>query len=1117
MFSIKEDNLNFKKNNSKYKNIVQNELCDSNGFDNEKSLDALHTSRSTVGRKGLTNGNGTRNANFEFQASKASVGMRNNKNNGLTKKAMTYSSSIDMIKRKKTQKREWTVIATIIVVFLLFIVPIFVYFESNGKEKEIIIDGKFKDWKNEIIYDDKYRDCDYPSVDIIKYGISEDNTHLSFYLQTRTKMYNDVIQILIDTDRNRNTGYSIIGIGADYLIEIYGKTNKVISSKYYQFDNERSKNDWNAWEEMFEVSAKYKENEMEAQIWLDDLNILKEQKIYVYFHIFEPNGAKKFYEDYSDTVISNQAGAIIVEQQNIGAKILSHGISPFLKLKIKAVKEDIKINSITFERFGTAKDSEIRKIIIQSTDIKPSKEVFGIFNNKKVRLNTNYKIFKDETKTFYVLLDIPENVYSNNTIGMRIYSIDVNKGAVTIHYSPNKFSYIFGVENKIVIDGGFEDWKKYVLNSDKNEEIDNNIDIREYKAIGKASNKNSILASFYLKVNGTMMAGTNIPTYKTFYGEKEEELIWGEKDKQEIAEKEILPANTGEDKALIFLDIDKNASTGYNIDEMFGAEYMIRVKGRYSMLSTEFYGFFGNEMRKIDNNKPIAECDATQLELQIEISIDSFVLMKGINIYFKMLNWKAEEDYSDNMTTITKKNLTFKTRSDDGLIRETKVVKEKEFFKTKSHAHSVCLCDVDNDNDIEIITGGWAYQGSDYKGQIGIWTWDGKNELKCENLVNLSTSSTSRIYSIYTKDLDGDNKKEIVTGGIVYNPENSVFNALLQIWNRDGKTLKKEDEKIWGLNLNDRKTESRIESIILDDVDSDGKIEIISVGYVDDGTIKNGQLGIWNYSGNINNEKLINQNTDSKDTYFHCVNVGNIDKDDKKEIVIGGRVKKDVEKAQLRVLNWYDNKLTIKGTAEWSNVTSSSNGDSRVRSVYIDDLNKDNRVEIVSGGWGKDNSNRKNAQLVIWNFEGSTLRWKSAINWVGDTGNTEITTVFVSDYDKDGKKEIITGGYSNKSNIVNAQIGIFTWNGENIENKTDLINWNEGGYTIIFSVIVGDVDRDGTIEIVTVGSADDANMESRGQQTIWSIPEFSEIVFPIFGIIAIFAIFKKKKLKKEEY
>ena len=55
----------------------------------------------------------------------------------------------------------------------------------------------------------------------------------------------NTIRILIDSDNSADTGYSMPGVGADQMVEMYGKGQTVLSSVLYSFNDNRDSNDWN--------------------------------------------------------------------------------------------------------------------------------------------------------------------------------------------------------------------------------------------------------------------------------------------------------------------------------------------------------------------------------------------------------------------------------------------------------------------------------------------------------------------------------------------------------------------------------------------------------------------------------------------------------------------------------------------------------------------------------------------------------------------------------------------------------------------------------------------------------------------------------------------------------
>ncbi len=79
------------------------------------------------------------------------------------------------------------------------------------------------------------------------------------------------------------------------------------------------------------------------------------------------------------------------------------------------------------------------------------------------------------------------------------------------------------------------------------------------------------------------------------------------------------------------------------------------------------------------------------------------------------------------------------------------------------------------------------------------------------------------------------------------------------------------------------------------------------------------------------------------------------------------------------------------------------------------------------------------AQLCVWN--GSSLALESVKTWYW-TGNTVINSVVLGDVDGDGQVEIVTGGYYNDGSRNIAQLCV--WNGsslalENVRLGTGLV------------------------------------------------------------------------------
>jgi hypothetical protein len=136
--------------------------------------------------------------------------------------------------------------------------------------------------------------------------------------------------------------------------------------------------------------------------------------------------------------------------------------------------------------------------------------------------------------------------------------------------------------------------------------------------------------------------------------------------------------------------------------------------------------------------------------------------------------------------------------------------------------------------------------------------------------------------------------------------------------------------------------------------------------------------------------------------------------------------------------------------------------DTYIYSVAVGDVDGDSQVEIVTGGRFYDGA-RHNAQLCVW--DGATLTLEDTQTWYW-TGSTEIESVVVGDVDGDTQMEIVTGGCYYDGTRNNAQLCV--WNGADLTLE-DITTWYWTSHTLVESIAVGDVDGDTNLEIVTGG------------------------------------------------
>jgi hypothetical protein len=252
------------------------------------------------------------------------------------------------------------------------------------------------------------------------------------------------------------------------------------------------------------------------------------------------------------------------------------------------------------------------------------------------------------------------------------------------------------------------------------------------------------------------------------------------------------------------------------------------------------------------------------------------------------------------------------------------------YWTSNTEIWSVAVGDVDADGQVEIVTGGNYWDGTRQVAQLCVWSGA---TLASEDVTNWYWTGNTNIRSVAVGDVDGDSQTEIVTGG--YYHDGTRHRAQLCVWS--GATLASEDVTNWYWTGN-----TAIFSVAVGDVDGDAQTEIVTGGGYNDGTRVRAQLCV--FSG----ATLALENVQSwywtGNTQIWSVAVGDVDGEGKTEIVTGGYNNDGTrDKAQLCVFSGAT--LSLENVKSWY-----WTDDTCIYSVAVGDVNMDGKPDIVTGG-----------------------------------------------------------------------------------------------------------------------------------------------------------------------
>ncbi|MEM3524492.1 MAG: DUF2341 domain-containing protein, partial [Thermoplasmata archaeon] len=383
------------------------------------------------------------------------------------------------------------------------------------------------------------------------------------------------------------TGYRIENLGADAKIEVAGYSGEIRSAVASRFIEQSASSkpelNYSAWENAGEVRVEKSTNIVEGYAKIAGL---KNPVSLVLMRHYESSA---YAEKRGMALVSKTEGSLVVYQNFIGNDVVNAD-EDVLELRLIAKGKDVHVESIS----------------VANANVSLPKKDIAV--NEELTVRCKAKSLSDGNAYAFAVSSVDTNVP---------YRIVGNGGK----------AYFGSLPSGIVIDGAFGDWQGVQKGVDVPGDVTRNIDLREY-ASAIASN-----AYFYMAVDGTMLAGCEIP-------------VLGARPPVQPGPPTpvVIKENLGMDVARVYIDLMNSTINTFN-PAMISHGYLIELQGRNGQVISARAWKWENGVKAEEIQNPNIAHGLSDGKIEFSVSGTALQgLTNDTKFYFEMTNWLGEKD-----------------------------------------------------------------------------------------------------------------------------------------------------------------------------------------------------------------------------------------------------------------------------------------------------------------------------------------------------------------------------------------------------------------------------------------------------------------------------------------
>ena len=532
-----------------------------------------------LSRRGLVNGRGATNGLGLVNGRGAINGMGLVNGTGMVNGTRPDERVVIAYREKSSFLTKWQFLAVLIAIVV--VLPMFIYL-SYARQSELAVDGDFGEW-TKVAKFGMQAPAALPEVSVDEWAIQSDANMLHVYIKTGSNImgtsYVDSFFLFVDSDGNPATGYSVSGIGANYMLELHGWDQKVESASLMRFDSESDRLNWTSWTSIDSLEVATKAERLEAMANLPAA-LTSDARLILLAQDNMPNRV------YSVSYPVLAEGGVLIVEQKPGT-----GVNPFtgaipLASNISLAKLILRCEGIS----GTV--YSISPVIVAGGLASPVSSV---------------SLSPGESKTVEVF------VASSSTPSHSLISAYVTKAGVSSTFADVVIigdpvrAYVFSPPELIQIDGAFGDWMGHVSPDNDSESLVNpNTDMASVGSVNTTS-----YAAFYVGVKGEIFQGAYVPAVR---GKPTSQGGGG-------GGGPVVPhRKSGEDMLRIYIDSDVLSSTGQMIQrssKVIGADYLLKIDGINGEIVSQSLMAYGSDGWTTVSVDVAAAADSQRIETSV--------------------------------------------------------------------------------------------------------------------------------------------------------------------------------------------------------------------------------------------------------------------------------------------------------------------------------------------------------------------------------------------------------------------------------------------------------------------------------------------------------------------